>query len=112
MGVEKKLPMTDNDQNKINRAKDIKSNKGLTYHNTYKGRPIRITSDSEGQKYLDGVPPQALRDYRWQPKLLYPAKLSITINEERKRSHVKNKFKQLLFTSPVLQKALCRRKSL
>jgi hypothetical protein len=33
---------------------------------------------------------QALRDYRCQPRLLYPAKLSITISRERKQFTVIN----------------------
>lgn len=37
-----------------------------------------------------------LRDHRCQPKLLYPAKFSITIDEERKIFQNKTKFKQYL----------------
>jgi len=49
---------------------------------------------------------QTLRDYKCQPRLLYPAKLSIAINEENKIFHNKVKFKQYLSIIPALQKIL------
>lgn len=39
---------------------------------------------------------QALRDYRCQPRLLHPEKLSLTIKGARKTLQDKNKFKQFL----------------
>jgi hypothetical protein len=36
---------------------------------------------------------QTLREHKCQPRLLYPAKLSININEEIKIFHYKTKFK-------------------
>ena len=59
---------------------------------TYKGRPIRITPDfsSETMKAWTDVI-QTLREHKRQPKLLYPAKLSITIDEENKIFHDKTK---------------------
>ena len=53
---------------------------------TYKGRPIRIKPDfsTETMKarraWTDIM--QTLREHKGQPKLLYPAKLSITIDRE------------------------------
>ena len=53
---------------------------------TYKGRPTRITPDfsSETMKakksWADLM--QTLREHKCQPKLLYPAKLSITLDGE------------------------------
>ena len=53
-------------------------------HVTYKGRPIRIIPDfsTETMKarraWTDIM--QTLREHKCQPKLLYPAKLSITID--------------------------------
>jgi hypothetical protein len=44
---------------------------------------------------------QILRDHRFQPRKLYPAKLSITIDEE---IYGKTKFKQYVSTNPTLQK--------
>jgi hypothetical protein len=46
---------------------------------------------------------QTLREYKCQPRLLYPAKLSITINGENKIFHDKTKFTQYLSISPALQ---------
>ena len=49
---------------------------------------------------------QALREHKCQPRLLYPAKLSITINGETKVFHDKTKFTQYLFTNPALQRII------
>ena len=67
-------------------------------HVTYKGRPIRITPDfsTETMKarrsWTDIM--QTLRKHKCQPKLLYPAKLSITIDGETKIFQDKTKFTQ------------------
>jgi hypothetical protein len=47
---------------------------------------------------------QILRQYKIQPRLLYPAKLSITIDGENKIFHDKTKFTQYLSTNPALQR--------
>ena len=49
---------------------------------------------------------QKLRDHGCKPRLLYPAKLSFTINGENKVFQDKNKFKQYVATNPALQKVL------
>ena len=49
---------------------------------------------------------QTLRVHRCQPRILYPAKFSITIDGENKIFHGKVKFKQYLSTDPTLQKVL------
>jgi hypothetical protein len=49
---------------------------------------------------------QTLREYKWQPRLLYPAKLSITIARETKVFHDKTKFTQYLSTNPALQRII------
>jgi hypothetical protein len=49
---------------------------------------------------------QTLREHKCQPKLLYPAKLSITIDRKPKYSMKKNKFKQYLATNPALQRII------
>ena len=41
-----------------------------------------------------------------QPRLLYPAKLSITIDGETKVFHEKNKFTKYLSTNPALQRLI------
>jgi hypothetical protein len=47
---------------------------------------------------------QTLREHKCQPKLVYPAKLSITIGGENKVSHVKTKVTQYLSTNPVFKR--------
>jgi hypothetical protein len=49
---------------------------------------------------------QTLREHKCQPRLLYPAKLSITINRENKIFHDKTKFTHYLSTNPVLQRII------
>jgi hypothetical protein len=49
---------------------------------------------------------QTLREYKCQARLLYPAKLSITIDGETKVFHDKTKFKQYLSTNPALQRII------
>jgi hypothetical protein len=73
---------------------------------TYKGRPIRIMLDfsqetMESRSWADDI--QTLREYKCQPRLLYPAKLSITKDGENKIFHHKNKFTQYLSTNPASQ---------
>jgi hypothetical protein len=46
---------------------------------------------------------QTLREHKYQPRLLYPAKLSITIDGETKVFYDETKFKQYLSTIPGLQ---------
>ncbi|ERE67250.1 LINE-1 type transposase domain-containing protein 1 [Cricetulus griseus] len=65
---------------------------------TYKGKSIRITPDfsmetlKARRSWIDTL--QALREHGCQPRLLYPAKLSITIDGENKIFHDQNRFKQ------------------
>jgi hypothetical protein len=49
---------------------------------------------------------QTLREHKCQPRLLYPAKLSITIDAEAKLYHDKNKFTQYLSINPALQRII------
>jgi hypothetical protein len=77
---------------------------------TYKGRPIRITPDfspetmKSRRSWTDFT--QTLREHKCQPRLLYPAKHSITIDEENKVFHDKTKFTQYLSMNPVLQRII------
>jgi hypothetical protein len=77
---------------------------------TYKGRPIRITSDflpetrKARRSWTDVI--QTLREHKCQPRLLYPAKLSITIDGETKVFHDKNKFTQYISINPTLQRII------
>jgi hypothetical protein len=49
---------------------------------------------------------QTLRKHKCQSRLLYPAKLSITIAEETKIFHDKMKFTQYLSTNSALQRII------
>jgi hypothetical protein len=47
-----------------------------------------------------------LREHKCHPRLLYPAKLSITIDGETKVFHDKTKFTQYLYMNPALQRII------
>jgi hypothetical protein len=49
---------------------------------------------------------QTLREHKGQPRLLYPGKLSITIDGENKIFHDKTKFTQYLSINLSLQKII------
>jgi hypothetical protein len=49
---------------------------------------------------------QTLREHKYHPRLLYPAKLSITIDGETKIIHEKTKFTQYIFINPALQRII------
>jgi hypothetical protein len=49
---------------------------------------------------------QTLREHKWQPRLLYPAKLSITIDGETKVFQDKTKFREYLSMNPALQEMI------
>ena len=77
---------------------------------TYKGRPIRITPDFspeaiKAKRYWADVI-QTLKEHKCKPRLLYPAKLSITIDGGTKIFDDKNKFTQYLSTNPALQRII------
>ena len=55
---------------------------------------------------------QTLRELKCQPRLLYPAKLSITIDGETKVFHDKTKFTQYLSTNPALQRIITKNKKI
>ena len=77
---------------------------------TYKGKPIRLTPDfsmetmKTRRSWIDVL--QKRRDHGCKPRLLYPAKLSFTINGENKIFQDKNKFKQYVATNPALRKVI------
>jgi len=97
---------TPNAQNKERIFKAVRE-KGQV---TYEGRPIRITPNfspetMKGRRSWTDVI-QSLREHICQPRLLYPAKLSINIDGETKIFHDKTKFMQYLSTNPALQKTV------
>ena len=97
---------TTNAQNKERRIKAVRE-KGQV---TYKGKPIRITPDflPENMKtrrvWTDVI--QTLREHKCQSRLLYPAKVSITIDGETKVFHDKTKFTQYFSTKQALQRRI------
>jgi hypothetical protein len=91
-------------QNALNKERILKVVRGKGQV-TYTGRPIRIISDFSREtmkarrSWADIV--QTLREHKCQPRLLYPAKFSITIDGENKIFHDKTKFTQYLSTNPA-----------
>jgi hypothetical protein len=81
---------------------------------TYKGRPIKITPDFSPEtmkarrSWTDVI--QTLREHKCQPRLLYPAKLSFTIDGETKVFHDKTKFTHYHSTNPALQRIITGKK--
>jgi len=77
---------------------------------TYTGRLIRITLDflpetmKARRSWTGGI--QTLRKHKCQPRLLYPAKLSINIEGETKIFQDKTKFTNYLSTNTALQRIL------
>ena len=53
---------------------------------------------------------QTLREHKGQPRLLYPAKLSITIDGGMKVFHDKIKFARYLSMNPALQRIITEKK--
>jgi hypothetical protein len=89
--------------NALNKDRILKAIRGKGQV-TYKGRPIRITpafspeTMKARRSWTDVI--QTLREHKCQ--LLYPAKLSITIDQENKVFHNKTKFTQYLSMNPSL----------
>jgi hypothetical protein len=54
---------------------------------------------------------QTLREHKCKPRLLYPVKLSITINGETKVFHYKTKFTHCLSTNQALQRIITKEKN-
>ena len=70
---------------------------------TYQNYTRLLTRNYESQKSLD----RCYTDTnKYQPRLLYPAKLSITIDRENKIFHDKTKFTQYLSINPALQRII------
>jgi hypothetical protein len=77
---------------------------------TYKGKPIKIIADfsTETLKARRAWSEvfQALNENNFNPRILYPAKLSFKIDGAVKVVHDKQKLKQYMTTKPPLQKTL------
>jgi hypothetical protein len=81
---------------------------------TYKGRLIRITPDFSPEtmkarrSWTDVI--QTLKEHKCQHRLLYLAKLSITIDGETKEFHNTTKFTHYLSMNPALQRIITGKK--
>jgi hypothetical protein len=77
---------------------------------TYKGKPIKITADFSTEtlkaRRAQSEVFQALNENNFNPRILYPAKLSFKIDGTIKVFHYKQKLKQYMTTKPPLQKIL------
>jgi hypothetical protein len=85
--------------------KDVREKKQITY----KGKRIKITADFSTQilkaRRAWGEIFQALNENNFNPRMLYPEKLSLKIDGAIKVFH-KQKLKQYVTTKPPLQKIL------
>ena len=83
---------------------------------TYKGKPIRITpvfspeTVKARRTWTDVI--QTLRKHECQPRILYPANLSITLDGETKVFHDRTKFTHYLSTNPALQRIITEKKTI
>jgi hypothetical protein len=77
---------------------------------TYKSKPIKITADFsketlKARRAWEEIF-QALNENNFNPRILYPGKLSFKIDGAIKVFHDKQKLKQYVTTKPPLQKIL------
>jgi hypothetical protein len=77
---------------------------------TYKGKPIKITTEFSTEtlkaRRAWGEIFRALNENNFNPRILYPAKLSFKTDGAIKVFHDKQKLKQYVTTKPELQKIL------
>jgi hypothetical protein len=77
---------------------------------TYKGKPIKITADFSIEtlkaRRAWGEIFRAPNENNFNPRILYPAKLSFKLDEAIKVFHDKQKLKHYVTTKPPLQKIL------
>jgi hypothetical protein len=77
---------------------------------TYKGKPTKITADFSMEtlkaRRARSEVFQTLNENNFNPRILYPAKLSFKIDGSIKFFHDKQKLKQYMITKPPLQKIL------
>jgi hypothetical protein len=66
----------------------------------------KLTASGTGGSHRASDVIQTLREHKFQPTLIYPAKLSITIDEETKVFHNKTKFTHYLSMNPALQRII------
>jgi hypothetical protein len=95
--------------NALNKDRTLKAVRGKGQV-TYKGKPTRITPDfstksmKARRSWTEVI--QTLREHKCQPRLLYPTKLSITVDGETKVFHDRTKFTHYLSMNPALQRII------
>jgi hypothetical protein len=95
--------------NALNKERILKAVRGKGQV-TYKGRPIRITPNfsletvKARKSWANLI--QTVREHKCQPRLIYLAKLSITIDGDTKVFHYKTKFTQYLSMNPAFQRII------
>jgi hypothetical protein len=79
---------------------------------TYKGKPIKITvtfsTETLKERRAWSEVFSALNENNFDPRILYPAKLSFKMDGTIKVFHDKQKLKQYMTTKPPIQKILQR----
>jgi hypothetical protein len=97
---------TTNTEGKERILKAVREKKQITY----KGKPIKITADFSTEtlkaRRACGENFQVLNENNFNPRILYPAKLSFRIDGGIKVFHDKQKLKQYVTTKPPIQKIL------
>jgi hypothetical protein len=97
---------TTSTENKERILKAVRQKKQITY----KGKPIKITTDFSTEtlkaRRTWSEVFQALNENNFNPRILYPAKLSFKIDGQIKVFHDKQILKQYITTLPPLQKIL------
>jgi hypothetical protein len=73
---------------------------------TYKDKSIKITAEILKARRAWGEVFWALNENNFNPRILYPAKLSFKKDGAIKVFHDKQKLKQYMTTKPILQKIL------
>jgi hypothetical protein len=77
---------------------------------TYKGKLIKVTADFSSEtlkaRRTWGEVFWALNENNFNPRIIYPAKLSFKIDRKIKVFHDKQKLKQYMTTKPPLKKIL------
>ena len=77
---------------------------------TYQGKPIRIMADFSAQTLKSrrawNEVFQSLKENNFQPRLMYPAKLSFKFNGETRYFHDKEQLKKFMSTKPTLERVL------
>ena len=113
--LKKEMPMNIPEADRTANRLDQKRNSSChiiirTINRLNKDRPIKITPDFSPEtkkarsSRVDVI--QTLREHKCHPRLLYPAKLSITVDGETKVVHDKTKFTHYLSMNPALQRII------